>query len=291
MRRLLAVLTAFLLLFSFAPPAAAGVTVAPTGEIVGKIRETWLAHGGSPTLGDPIGLETKIVVSGRNTYHQHTTDGYTVYWDGSQGGVVWGPGEMPPLSRVANGRDALAASGLAPGVIFRSAELCKATTADRRLMTALLHDGLILNFQSSGAASDCPDPKLPTVTRARHSLTSTTNLTTFVTKYEDRRDLALGFRAIIAQAKDDDEREAILIHCTRGCDRTGWAASVLLMLGGADLDTVRQEYMRSPDMTASKLDAGVRAMNDRYDGVEGYLLDGLELTASEVETLRNFITR
>ena len=290
MRRLVSALLSLLLLFTFAPAAQAGVTVAPTGEIVGKVRDTWLAGGGSEVLGDPIGLETKIVAFGRNTYHQHTTLGATVYWDGSQGGKIWRAGEMPQLSGVSNERDALAASGLAPGVVFRSAELCRATTADKRLLTALLHGGLIVNFQTSSAASDCPDPTLPTVTRVRHSLTSTTNLTTFVTKREDREDLARAYRAMLVQFEDPEE-EAIVLHCTRGRDRTGWAVSVLLMLGGVDLKLVREEYMRSPDMTAAKFDAGVRAMHDTYGGVEEYLLDGLKLTHEEVADLHELITR
>jgi len=264
-----------------AAPAAA-VTVTPTGTILGRVESTWLAAGGAAKLGDPVGTETKITVSGRNTYHQHTTTAATVYWDGATGGRTWKAGGMPSLSGVSSERDALAASGLKPGVIFRSAKLCGASSADKRLLTALLHGGLIMDLRSSSTASGCPDPSLPTVSRVRYSLTSTTTLSTFVTKAEDRRDLGYALRAI---AREDGP---VLIHCTRGRDRTGWAVSVLLMLGGVPQDKVEAEYLRTAS-DVTKLRAAVTAMYDRHDGVEGYLLDGLGLTPTEVDALRHKI--
>jgi len=280
-RRLIIALTLALALV--AAPAAA-VTVTPTGTILGRVESTWLAAGGAAKLGNPVGTETKITVSGRNTYHQHTTTAATVYWDGATGGRTWRAGGMPSLSGVSSERDALAASGLKPGVIFRSAKLCGASSADKRLLTAMLHTGLIVDLRSSGSASDCPDPSLPTVSRVRYSLTSTTTLSTFVTKADDRRDLGYALRAI---AREDGP---VLIHCTRGRDRTGWAVSVLLMLGGVPKDLVEAEYLRTAS-DVTKLRAAVTAMHDRYDGVEGYLLDddGLDLTPAEVDALRHKI--
>lgn len=278
-RRLIIALTLALALVA-AP--AAGVTVTPTGTILGRVESTWLANGGAAKLGNPVGLETKITVSGRNTYHQHTTTGATVYWDGSTGGRVWLAGKVPSLSGVDAERDALAASGLRPGVIFRTAKLCGASTSAKRLLTAMLHGGLIVDLRSSSTASGCPDPSLPTVSRVRYSLTSTTTLSTFVTRSDDRRDLGYALRAI---AREDGP---VLIHCTRGRDRTGWAVSVMLMLGGVPQDLVEAEYLRTAS-DVGKLRAAVTAMHDRYDGVEGYLLDGLDLTPAEVDALRHKI--
>lgn len=280
-RSLIIALTLTLALALVAAPAAA-VTVTPTGTIKGRVESTWLANGGAAKLGNPVGLETKLYVSGRNTYHQHTTTGATVYWDGSQGGKVWLSGQVPSLSGISAERDALAASGLRPGVIFRSAKLCNASTSAKRLLTAMLHGGLIVDLRSSSTASGCPDPSLPTVSRVRYSLTSTTTLSKFVTKAEDRRDMGFALRAI---AREDGP---VLIHCTRGRDRTGWAVSVLLMLGGVPKDLVEAEYLRTAS-DVTKLRAAVTAMHDRYDGVEGYLTDGLGLTPGEVDALRNKI--
>ena len=281
MRHRITALICALLLALVAAPAAA-VTVTPTGTILGRVESTWKAAGGAAKLGNPVGTETKLTVSGRNTYHQHTTTGATVYWDGSQGGKVWLAGKVPSLSGVDAERDALAASGLKPGVIFRTAKLCNASSSAKRLLTTMLHGGLIVDLRSSSTASGCPDPSLPTVSRVRYSLTSTTTLSKFVTKAEDRRDMGFALRAI---AREDGP---VLIHCTRGRDRTGWAVSVLLMLGGVPKDLVEAEYLRTAS-DPDKLHDAVVAMHDRYDGVEGYLMDGLGLTPAEVDALRNKI--
>lgn len=282
MSRLTRLLIAAVLAVVLAAAPAAAVTVTPTGTILGRVESTWLANGGAAKLGDPVGVETKLYVSGRNTYHQHTTTGATVYWDGAQGGKVWLAGKVPSLSGVDAERDALATSGLRPGVIFRTAKLCGASTSAKRLLTAMLHGGLIVDLRSSSTASGCPDPSLPTVSRVRYSLTSTTTLSTFVTRSDDRRDLGYAFRAI---AREDGP---VLIHCTRGRDRTGWAVSVLLMLGGVPKDLVEAEYLRTAS-DVTKLRGAVTSMHDRYDGVEGYLLDGLGLTPAEVDALRHKI--
>lgn len=282
MSRLTRLLIAAVLAVVLAAAPAAAVTATPTGTILGRVESTWLANGGAAKLGDPVAVETKLYVSGRNTYHQHTVTGATVYWDGSQGGKTWLAGKVPSLSGVDAERDALAASGLKPGVIFRTAKLCNASTSAKRLLTAMLHGGLIVDLRSSSTASGCPDPTLPTVSRVRYSLTSTTTLSTFVTKAEDRRDLGYALRAI---AREDGP---VLIHCTRGRDRTGWAVSVLLMLGGVPKDLVEAEYLRTAS-DVTKLRGAVTAMHDHYDGVEGYLLDGLGLTPAEVDALRHKI--
>lgn len=284
MRKPIAALSALALILTLALTAtpATATTTTPTGTIVGQVEKAWLRAGGAHKLGDPIGKETKIRVTGRNTYHQHTVTGATVYWDGSQGGKVWTAGKVPSLSGISAERDALAASGLRPGVIFRTAKLCNASTSAKRLLTAMLHGGLIVDLRSSSTASGCPDPSLPTVSRVRYSLTSTTTLSTFVTKSDDRRDLGYALKAI---AREDGP---VLIHCTRGRDRTGWAVSVLLMLGGVPKDLVEAEYLRTASDPV-KLHDAVVAMHDRYDGVEGYLMDGLGLTPAEVDALRHKI--
>ena len=55
-----------------------------------------------------------------------------------------------------------------------------------------------------------------------------------------------------------DHRPA-LFHCTKGKDRTGWAAAVLLLLLGVDEESVREGYVVSgtgvPERTAAELRA------------------------------------
>lgn len=115
---LLAALLCLLAIASTTPAAA--TTVTPTGTITGRVEQTWLAAGGSEILGDPIGVETKIVAYSRNTYHQHTTYGATVYWDGAQSGRTWLASKVPSLSGVASERDALGRYGFTPGLLSHS---------------------------------------------------------------------------------------------------------------------------------------------------------------------------
>lgn len=263
--------------------SATATTTTPTGTIVGQVEKAWAKAGGAAKLGDPIGTETKIRVTGRNTYHQHTLGG-TVYWDGSQGGKTWMAGKVPALSGVDNERDALAGAGLRPGVVYRTAKLCKSSTGADRLLTSMLHGGTIIDLRTSGTAAGCPDPSLPQVSKARYSMTATANPETFVTKASDRKSVASALRKI---ANTDGP---VLLHCTHGRDRTGWIVSVLLMAAGEDLGTVRTEYLKSPGVKASNLDKGIRAMHDNFDGVEGYMLDGLGLSPSEVAALQERIS-
>lgn len=280
MRKPIAALSALALILTLALTAtpAAATTVTPTGTIVGQVEKAWLKAGGSAKLGDPIGKETKIRVTGRNTYHQHTLGG-TVYWDGSQGGKTWALGKVPALSGVDNERDALAGAGLKPGVVYRTAKLCKSSTGADRLLTSMLHGGTIIDLRTSGTAAGCPDPSLPQVSKVRYSMTATANTETFVTKSSDRKAVASALRKIASS------KGPVLLHCTHGRDRTGWIVSVLLMAAGEDLGTVRAEYLRSPGVKASNLDKGIKAMHDNYDGVEGYLADGLGLTPAEIDRL------
>lgn len=207
--------------------------------VKGAILRTYTAAGGAYVVGSPFELEHKVTISD------------------------------------VNERDALAASGLRQGVVFRSGEVHPASTADKLNLSGLLRGGVLIDLRTTGTK----DPNLPGVTEARYAMTSTTNTSTFVTKQADRT--ALG-KALTAIANSNGPA---LIHCHLGRDRTGWLVSVLLMVGGVDLGTIRKEYLRTPDTSVSKLNKGVVAMYDRYDGVEGYVMDGLGLTQATYDRL------
>ncbi|MFF4740748.1 tyrosine-protein phosphatase [Streptomyces sp. NPDC001262] len=106
----------------------------------------------------------------------------------------------------------------------------------------------------------------------------------------------------------------LLFHCTAGKDRTGWAATVILLLLGADEATAEREYLAvNPAVKAafgSVIDRftaaggdpeiadailGVRPvylataleeMTRRYGDVERYVRDGLGVSAEAVERIR-----
>lgn len=121
------------------------------------------------------------------------------------------------------------------------------------------------------------------------------------------------YRAFIETAADDRARP-VLFHCTAGKDRTGWAASVLLMMLGASRDVVREEFLAvnpavrdafapyvrgfldaggDPEIASAiievrprYLDMALDAMDERWGGLEGYVRDGLRIPEAAVERLR-----
>ncbi len=240
--------------------------------IVGRIATTYAAAGGADVVGVPSGFEAKVTIAGVNGYSQRfdsTVGVSTVVWNRLGGGwVTTRASSSPRFAKIANERDALARSGLRQGIIFRSGEVHPASTADRLNLSGLLRGGVLIDLRNSGTK----DPNLPGVTEARYAMTSTTNTATFVTRESDRKALAKALTAIA------NTTGPALIHCHLGRDRTGWLVSVLLMVGGVDLGTIRQEYLRTPGTSVSKLNKGITALYDRYDGVEGYVMDGLGLS-------------
>lgn len=106
----------------------------------------------------------------------------------------------------------------------------------------------------------------------------------------------------------------VLFHCTAGKDRTGWAATVLLLAAGVDEDDATEEFLavnpavraRFAPLLAQLEDAGgdpavltpflevrldyLRAaldtVDDRFGSFDAYLHDGLGLGEVEVEALR-----
>lgn len=266
---LLAVLLGLLGLLSASDPVANADGDFP---IVGRILATYTTAGGADVVGVPSGFEAKVTIAGTNGYSQRfdsTVGVSTVVWNRLGGG--WATTRLstsPKLAKIGNERDALASSGLRQGVIFRSGEVHPASTADKLNLSGLLRGGVLIDLRTTGTK----DPNLPGVTEARYAMTSTTNTATFVTRQSDRT--ALG-KALTAIANTPGP---VLIHCHLGRDRTGWLVSVLLMVGGVDLGTIRQEYLRTPGTSVSKLNKGITALYDRYDGVEGYVMDGLGLS-------------
>lgn len=106
----------------------------------------------------------------------------------------------------------------------------------------------------------------------------------------------------------------VLVHCTAGKDRTGWAATVLLLTAGVDLQAVRAEYlavnpavqeafapvlerylatgapaqMLAPmlEVRPEYLAAAFDQVDESFGGFAGYLRDGLGLDEDEVRGLR-----
>ena len=126
------------------------------------------------------------------------------------------------------------------------------------------------------------------------------------------------YRSFFLDLADENRSGAALFHCTAGKDRTGWAAASLLMLLGADDDTILADYLQTntdylPTMaplikSASErgvdpellyeafsvheeyLDTAREQLQQSYSTVENYFASGLGLTSDTIEALRTRFT-
>ena len=271
LRRILIALLSVMLVTTVAAPANAAY------EVKGKILATYVAKGGEAVYGQAQSAETKIIAYSRNTYHEHFTKG-VVYWDGSQGGKAWLNGSVPSLSYVKAERDALGRYGYKAGALFRSAKLCNATTNNKRLITALVHGGAILDLRTG---SVCSEPSFPSVVaKKRISIPAHADYSRYVTGKTERTQFGLALTYIA------NTPGPIWVHCTEGKDRTGWAIAMAMYAIGADTPTVREEFLRTDKASLADFNEGLEAIFDNYDGVEGYLTDGLGLSATTLDKLQ-----
>lgn len=241
------------------------------------------------------------------------------------------------LAGVANFRDiagsgaglALADGGhLTRGVVFRSGKLQHLSAADR---AALVRAGVtdIFDLRTVEVARRSPDPSVGDATyhlinvfavyATNDPAPTTVSAATrerqrmnrqFVTDPKQRKRLGLLLRGIA------DARGAVIIHCTEGKDRTGWAAALLQSIAGADEEAVMDDYLLSNQRRADIIDqgvakarrsggrtaadiarvrltvaagylgAGLDAMKARYGDLDGYLTSGLGLDRTTIERLR-----
>ena len=112
----------------------------------------------------------------------------------------------------------------------------------------------------------------------------------------------------------DPTRTPVLFHCTAGKDRTGWAATILLLAAGVDEAGALDEFLAvnpavretfapllqqlaaaggDPELLrpmlevrAEYLQAALDTMHEQFGSFDGYLRDGLGLGDVEIEALR-----
>ncbi|HEY1738976.1 MAG TPA: tyrosine-protein phosphatase [Acidimicrobiia bacterium] len=126
--------------------------------------------------------------------------------------------------------------------------------------------------------------------------------TAFATKYR-------AMFATVVRLLCDAARQPVVVQCTAGKDRTGFAVATMLWALGADHDTVVADYLRSNELLAERhgrllddarargietealeallvlrreyLDAGYAAACDAYGSIDAWLRDGLGITDAE----------
>lgn len=132
----------------------------------------------------------------------------------------------------------------------------------------------------------------------------------FVTEYNPE------YRALL-EAVIAAKGQPVLIHCTGGKDRTGFAIALILKILGADDDVIMADYLRSNELIlrplkrhlrvysalrgkeavkvvmqlarveTAYLGAAFEEINTLYGSFDTYLKDGLQLTLVDIQALQN----
>lgn len=125
------------------------------------------------------------------------------------------------------------------------------------------------------------------------------------------------YRTLLSELADP-QAGPLLFHCTAGKDRTGWGATVVLSLLGADDETLMAEYLSvnpavkqafarmiegftmaggDPDIALGLigvfpeyLEAALHEVNTRYGSMEKYVREGLGVPDGTVEAMRVRLT-
>lgn len=114
------------------------------------------------------------------------------------------------------------------------------------------------------------------------------------------------FRALFGHLLED--RAPLVIHCTAGKDRTGFASALILHALGVPDDVIAEDYLLTNrhykrdvssvsdlpadvldaigSVNASYLEAAFQAIDSEYGDIEAYLRDGLKLGTAERTALK-----
>lgn len=126
-----------------------------------------------------------------------------------------------------------------------------------------------------------------------------------------------GFRRLLSGIAHG--RDATVIHCTAGKDRSGWAVALLQLVCGVGRDDVLADYLLSNDAMAAAygpmlaafdreggdaealahmiyveagyLEIALGVVEDQFGGLDGYLADGLGVSGDDIALLRTRLLR
>lgn len=304
------------------------------GYVTDGIRAAYQALGDAPEVGVPLDLQT--CGKGGRECVQHLSAGL-VLWSKQDGARVVPADRTVRLKGAPNFRD-LAGEGaglpladgahLRRGVVYRADALDGLTRADILALTALGVTA-VYDLRTPRVASRFPDPAIPGATnrlmnlfgRATGPFSAPTTLAGVTRQARDTNRLFVTDPVMRRQLRElleavANSEGAVLIHCTEGKDRTGWASAMLQHLAGAGDDEVLAEYLKSNAyrektvaaaaaevrrskgaqaaavyasarrVDASYLRAGLAEARARYGSIDRYLSQGVGLSDSTIDALR-----
>lgn len=189
------------------------------------------------------------------------------------------------ISTVKNLRDAGKATGvIKEGLLFRSGTLSGISDKDATTLSGLLlgKNGTIIDLRSTGDRLYEKDKTIPEVSQsAPLGIPATLNYTQFVDKKVDRQGFSRAI-TMVANAKGP-----VLLHCTHGNDRTGWAVAMIMYALGASDSQVLQEYTASSGVPqdGSWLKNGLNDMQRKFgsSGSRGYRAAALKYMTTSID--------
>ena len=200
------------------------------------------------------------------------------------------------LSGVDNFRDLaeLNSNLIKPGVIYRSAKLASATSADKTKLATGLKNGVIIDLRTSSVRSNSPDPAISGVSNLNFPVTGVASASGYVSAFVNDSAGRKQFGQALTRIANTSG--PVLIHCTAGKDRTGWLSSMLLYIAGANDQQVMNEYLKSNESGAdfkvdkSWLNAALSAARKNNDGsIMNYITSsskGLGVSQDTITKLR-----
>ncbi|SNS99712.1 protein-tyrosine phosphatase [Micrococcales bacterium KH10] len=238
-----------------------------------------------------------------------------------------------------------AGQGLRPGIVFRSAAPTDPAIATDGVVAAL-NIGTVLDLRTSVESAEQPD-QLPAGATLRtidvlassptgaavqqtRMLADPVRFAAELANFPAREAMEQTYRQLVSsesallgyaevlQTIIAEPDAPVLIHCTAGKDRTGWAIALLMSVAGNGDEAIYAEYLAVNEAVAdlfapllhqldaagvdsamvkvffqvqrSYLEAAFDEVNVRFGGLNGYLTDGLGLSLDEIAALRRHLT-